>query len=35
VPEDDDLIALSLDALPAETHTAIFADNAQNLYFQH
>ncbi|CAN7350882.1 amidohydrolase family protein [Devosia sp. LjRoot3] len=35
VPEDDDLIALSLDALPAESHAAIFADNAQNLYFQH
>lgn len=35
MPEDDDLIALSLDALPAEAQAAIFADNAQNLYFQH
>jgi len=35
VPEDNDLIALSLDALPAETHAAIFADNAETLYFQH
>ena len=35
VPEDDDLIALSLDALPAETHAAIFAGNAETLYFQH
>lgn len=35
VPEDDDLVALSLDALPVDTHTAIFADNAEILYFQH
>lgn len=35
VPEDDDLIALSLDAVPAEGQAAIFADNAQTLYFQH
>lgn len=33
MPEDDDLIALTLAALPAETHAAIFADNAQTLYF--
>jgi predicted TIM-barrel fold metal-dependent hydrolase len=33
VPEDDDLIALSLDALPPDTHAAIFADNARTLYF--
>lgn len=35
VPEDDDLVALSLDALPPETHAAIFADNARTLYFSH
>lgn len=35
VPEDDDLIALSLDALPPETHAAIFVDNARTLYFSH
>lgn len=35
VPEDDDLVALSLDALPAETHAAIFADNPDTLYFSH
>lgn len=35
VPEDDDLIALSLDAVPAEGQAAIFADNAKTLYFQH
>ena len=35
VPADDDLIALSLDALPPETHAAIFADNARTLYVSH
>ncbi|UYN99365.1 MAG: amidohydrolase family protein [Devosia sp.] len=35
VPEDDDLIALSLDVVPTGSHDAIFAGNAQTLYFQH
>jgi predicted TIM-barrel fold metal-dependent hydrolase len=35
MPEDDDLVALSLEALPSETHAAIFADNANMLYFSH
>lgn len=35
VPEDDDLIALSLDAIPAAHHAAVFADNAATLYFSH
>lgn len=35
VPEDDALIALSLEALPVEHHTAIFADTAKALYFSH
>ncbi|MBD8067172.1 hypothetical protein IC608_17005 [Devosia sp. PTR5] len=33
VPEDDDLIALALEALPSHTHQGIFADNAQALYW--
>ncbi len=35
VPEDDDLIALSLDAIPSAHHTSVFADNAAALYFSH
>jgi predicted TIM-barrel fold metal-dependent hydrolase len=35
VPEDDDLIALSLDAIPVEHHAAVFASNAETLYFSH
>lgn len=35
VPEDDALFALSLDALPLKSHTAIFATNAETLYFSH
>ena len=35
MPEDDVLFALSRDALPPETHAAIFATNAETLYFSH
>lgn len=35
VPEDDDLVALGLDALPARSHAAVFTDNAEALYFSH
>lgn len=35
VPEDDALFALSRDALPPSSHAAIFATNAETLYFSH
>ncbi|KKB78188.1 hypothetical protein VW35_11000 [Devosia soli] len=35
VPEDDDLVALSLAAIPADHHSAVFAGNAETLYFSH
>jgi predicted TIM-barrel fold metal-dependent hydrolase len=35
VPQEDDLVALSLGALPVETHNAVFATNAKSLYFSH
>lgn len=35
VPEDDDLVALSLAAISAAHHAAVFATNAETLYFSH
>lgn len=35
MPEDEELMALSLESLPKTTHAAIFADNAKRLYFSH
>ncbi|WEJ32805.1 amidohydrolase family protein [Devosia sp. SD17-2] len=35
VPEDDDLIALSLSVVPRSDQAAVFADNAKALYFAH
>lgn len=35
MPEDHALVALSLDALPAETHDRVFARNAEQLYWSH
>ena len=35
VPEDDALVALSLAAIPADHHAAVFAGNAEALYFSH
>jgi 2-pyrone-4,6-dicarboxylate lactonase len=35
VPDDDDLVALALEALPAETHDRVFAQNAEQLYWSH
>jgi predicted TIM-barrel fold metal-dependent hydrolase len=35
VPEDDDLVALSLGAIPQQAHAAVFAENAGTLYFSH
>jgi len=34
VPEDDDLVALSLSALPPESHESIFVKNPETLYFR-
>ncbi len=33
MPDDDDLVALSLAALPADTHQLVFAHNAEQLYW--
>jgi 2-pyrone-4,6-dicarboxylate lactonase len=35
VPEEDDLVALSISAVPERDQSAIFAGNAQALYFAH
>lgn len=35
VPEEDDLVALALSALPEKTHAAVFAQNAETLYWSH
>lgn len=35
VPEDDDLVALSLAAIPAEHRDRVFVTNPKNLYFSH
>ena len=35
VPEEDDLVALALEALPEATHGRVFAENAEALYWSH
>ena len=35
VPDDDDLVALSLEALPPATHERVFAHSAEQLYWSH
>jgi predicted TIM-barrel fold metal-dependent hydrolase len=35
VPEDDDLVALSLAAVPAEIHDLVFTQTAKTLYWSH
>lgn len=35
VPEEDDLVAQSLAAVPAENHVSVFTENAKTLYWSH